>query len=93
MERAGNDALGFTLMQGGRPKEAIPHLKRALELLPDYDTAIYNLGLACFNTGDFPGALENLTKFRVRSGGRLPPDQLRAVDSLIQQCRAKLDGK
>ena len=87
------NALGFTLLQGGRPKEAIPHLKKAVELLPDYDTAIHNLGLACFDAGDFPGALENLTRFRERSGGRLPPDQLRAVDSLIQQCRAKLAGK
>ena len=90
---SGRNALGFTLLQGGRPKEAIPHLKKALELLPDYDTAIYNLGLAYFNSGDFPAALENLAKFRERSGGRLPPDQLRTVDSLIQQCRAKLAGK
>lgn len=84
------NALGFTYLQGGRPREAIPHLKKALELFPDYDTAVYNLGLTYFNTGDYERALENLTTFREKFSKPLTPAQIRAVDAMIQQCKSKL---
>jgi arylsulfatase A-like enzyme/Flp pilus assembly protein TadD len=84
-----SNALGFTLLQGGRPKEAIPHLKKALELFPDYDTAFYNLGLAYFNTGDYEKALVNLTTFREKYARSLNPAELSALDSLIRECRSK----
>ena len=84
------NGLGFTYLQGGRSKEAIPHLKIALELVPDYGTAVYNLGLAYFNTGDYERALENLTRFREKFSSPLTPAQLRALDSLIQECKSRL---
>ena len=84
------NALGFTYLQGGRPKEAIPHLRKALELFPDYGTAVYNLGLAYFNTGDYERALESLTRFREKFSNPLTPAQLRALDSLIQECKSRL---
>ena len=84
------NGLGFTYLQGGRPKEAIPHLKKALELFPDYDTAVYNLGLAYFNTGDYERALENLIRFREKFSSPLTPAELRALDSLIQECKSRL---
>jgi tetratricopeptide (TPR) repeat protein len=84
------NALGFTYSQGGRPKEAIPHLRKALELFPDYGTAVYNLGLAYFNTGDNEKALENLTRFREKLSNPLTPAQLRALDSLIRECKSRL---
>ena len=84
------NALGFTYLQGGQPKEAIPPLKKALELYPDYGTAFYNLGLAYYGTGDYGKALEYLMTFRQKFAGPLTPAQLRALDSLIQECRSKL---
>jgi arylsulfatase A-like enzyme/Flp pilus assembly protein TadD len=87
------NALGFTYLQGGRPKEAIPPLLKALDLFPDYDTAVYNLGLAYFNTGDFEKALSYLTRFREKYSSPLTPAQLGAVDALIRQCRARLAGR
>ncbi len=84
------NALGYTYLQGGRPKEAIPPLKKALELVPDYDTALYSLGLAYFNTGDYGKALESLTTFREKFSNPLTPAQIRAVDAMIEQCKAKL---
>jgi arylsulfatase A-like enzyme/Flp pilus assembly protein TadD len=84
------NGLGFTYLQGGRPKEAIPHLQKALELFPDYGTAVYNLGLAYFNTGDYERALENLIRFREKFSSPLTPVQLRALDSLIQECKSRL---
>jgi tetratricopeptide (TPR) repeat protein len=77
-------------LQGGRPAEAIPQLKKALELFPDYGTAVYNLGLAYFGTGDYEKALENLTRFREKFAGPLTPAQLGAVDALIQECKSRL---
>lgn len=87
------NALGFTYLQGGRPREAIPPLQKALELFPDYDTAVYNLGLAYFGSGDYEKALENLTRFREKFARPLTPAQIRAIDSLIQQCRSRLAGR
>lgn len=84
------NALGYTYLQGGRPKEAIPPLKKALELVPDYDTALYSLGLAYFNTGDYARALESLTTFREKFSKPLTAAQIRAVDAMIEQSRAKL---
>jgi Flp pilus assembly protein TadD len=87
------NALGFTYLQGGRPAEAVPPLKKALELYPDYDTAIYNMGLAFFYTGDYASALRHLTRFREKFAGPLSSAQIRALDSLIQECRSKLAGR
>ncbi len=84
------NALGFSYLQGGRAKEAIPQLVKAVELVPDYDTAVYNLGLAYFQTADYAKALEILTRFRERFGGRLKPAELQAVDAQIRECRARL---
>jgi arylsulfatase A-like enzyme/Flp pilus assembly protein TadD len=85
-----HNALGFSYLQGGRPGEAIPYLKKALELYPGYDSALYNLGSAYFGAGDYTKALENLSRFRERSAATLTPDQLKAVDAMIRQCRSKL---
>jgi superkiller protein 3 len=87
------NGLGFTYLQGGRPAEAIPHLQKALELVPDYATAVYNLGLAYFRTGDYGKAMDNLARFREKYSSSLTPAQLRAVDSLIEQCKSKLSGR
>jgi len=87
------NAMGFTYLQGGKPAEAIPFLLKALELLPDYGTAIYNLGSAFFNTGNFEKALSYLTRFREKYSSPLTPAQLGAVDALIRQCRARLAGR
>jgi arylsulfatase A-like enzyme/tetratricopeptide (TPR) repeat protein len=84
------NALGFSYLQGGRAKEAIPQLQKAVELFPDYDTAIYNLGLAYFQTGEYAKSLENLVRFREKSGSRLKPAELQAVDTQISECRARL---
>jgi len=87
------NGLGFTYLQGGRPAEAIPPLKKALELFPDYGTAVYNLGLAYFHTGDHERALDNLTRFKEKFSTPLTPAQLRALDSLIQECKSRLSGR
>jgi tetratricopeptide (TPR) repeat protein len=49
--------LGKVLLLKNRPAEALPHLKRAVDLAPTYPMAHYNLGQADLATGDVADAL------------------------------------
>lgn len=40
-----------------RPDLAVPHLRRAVELVPAHDAAHFELGAALWQTGDFDGAI------------------------------------
>jgi Flp pilus assembly protein TadD len=50
--------LGSTYMRLGRLEDAIPHLKRAVEIAPRYADATYNLGYALLRTGDLGQGIE-----------------------------------
>lgn len=51
-----NNNLGYSLNQLGKPKEAIPHLKRAKEVVPYLPNAYKNLALSYQALGDFINA-------------------------------------
>ncbi|MCS7220812.1 MAG: glycosyltransferase [Anaerolineae bacterium] len=53
---AGHTALGSTLMALGHPREAIPALRRAVELVPQAASLQNQLGVALYQTGDLAGA-------------------------------------
>jgi tetratricopeptide (TPR) repeat protein len=84
------NGMGFALLQGGRPDEALPLFERALALAPGYSSALYNLGLALFESGNPEKALEILVRFKERYGRGLSPAQAGALDDLIGQCRSKI---
>jgi tetratricopeptide (TPR) repeat protein len=48
--------LGTAFARLKKYKEALPPLQKAVELLPDSGMGHYELGLALFETGDWPGA-------------------------------------
>jgi len=48
--------LGSALMEMGRPDLALPHLERAIELIPTLGTAHYNLGTLLQHRNDLVGA-------------------------------------
>jgi len=48
--------LGSALMEMGRPDLALPHLERAIELIPTLGTAHYNLGTLLQRRNDLAGA-------------------------------------
>jgi Flp pilus assembly protein TadD len=54
--------LGNALRSLGRTKEAIQHVRRAIELRPDYPEALYNLGIALTQDGAYDEAGEALTR-------------------------------
>ena len=57
-----DDSDGFAhrnlggLLASQAPEEAFPHLKRAAELMPDDQSALYGYGLALFERGEFADA-------------------------------------
>ncbi len=90
LDPSAHTGLGYTLLQGKRPAEAIPCFLEALEIYPDYPSALYNLGLAYYAAQDFRKALDGLLAFRTRYGRTLPPAQGRQLDALIEDCRARI---
>lgn len=52
--------LGRCLLQQNRPREAVPHLKRSVELDPGADRVRAQLGAALFLAGDAGAAIEAL---------------------------------
>jgi Flp pilus assembly protein TadD len=72
-----HNQLGVILGERGARDESIRHLRRAVELMPDYGVARYNLGIALMNAGQVP---EAIVQFR-RATERMP-DQADAAYNL-----------
>eukprot|EP00760_Papus_ankaliazontas_P020544 PhM_4_TR18451/c1_g1_i1/m.17654/K13342/PEX5, PXR1; peroxin-5 len=54
--------LGATLANGSRPREAIQAYNRALDLVPGYVRAQYNMGISMGNLGDYSDAIRQFLK-------------------------------
>ncbi|OAV94513.1 hypothetical protein PTTG_03023 [Puccinia triticina 1-1 BBBD Race 1] len=52
--------LGATLANSGKPDEAVEYYNRAIELLPSYIRARYNLSISLINMGKYRESLQNL---------------------------------
>ncbi|KAI7945630.1 hypothetical protein MJO29_012018 [Puccinia striiformis f. sp. tritici] len=52
--------LGATLANSGKPEEAIQYYNRAIELLPSYIRARYNLSISLINLGKYFESIKNL---------------------------------
>ena len=74
--------LGFIYLNAGDPAKAIPILERALELNPNYDTPLIELGWAYCELGKFDQALEVLIHVQDRDNARLQDDNTRLQDLL-----------
>jgi len=83
------DGLGAVYLQGNEPRESISCFQRVIEAFPDYAPSLSNLGIAYFKAGDKEKALEIFVLFKDRFSARVPPAQMKAVDSLIEQCKLK----
>ena len=62
--------LGSLLLEDERPAEAIEHLRRAVERMPESPDVYYKLGVAQRTTGDAAGARESLTRFQELKAGQ-----------------------
>lgn len=73
------NTAGIALGRGGRSKESIRHLRRAVELAPGYGAAQFNLGVALAASGDLRGSVAAF-----RAAADLLPDDADAASNLAE---------
>lgn len=79
-------ALGTALLAAGKAIEAIPSLRRAVELTPGNATLLNQLGIALFNTGAVAEA-ESIFQQALSADGK----DIRALLNLAELCRSRED--
>ena len=83
------NGLGAAHSQAGNMEEAIRSWEKAVAINPELGFSLYNLGLAYLRKGDKNRALEYLNKYKKKEYNRLPPQEKKKLDALIQSCRQK----
>lgn len=83
------NGLGAAYSQAGNMEEAISSWEKAVAINPELGFSLYNLGLAYLRKGDKNRALEYLNKYKQKEYNRLPPQEKKKLDALIQSCRQK----
>jgi len=63
--------LGHALLGGGRPRDAAPHLQRAIALGVDAPFAVYELALSLQRSGDSAAAVQALRKLTLPSNAKV----------------------
>jgi tetratricopeptide (TPR) repeat protein len=71
----------------GQTDNAISMWGKALELEPDYDFPIYNLGLAHLDKGNKAQALKYFERYLLLKDRTLSPDERRKIVELIRLCK------
>jgi arylsulfatase A-like enzyme/Flp pilus assembly protein TadD len=81
------NGLGGAYKISGQLDEAIAAWEKSLELNPDYDFPIYNLGVTHLQKGNKKRALEYFEKYLMLKSQNLSPEELRKIESFIQECK------
>ncbi|MBN2245102.1 MAG: tetratricopeptide repeat protein, partial [Candidatus Aminicenantes bacterium] len=79
------NGLGGAYLIAGQIEGAIYCLEKALEFNPGLDYALYNLGYAYLNKGDTSKAVELFEEYKQKAYDRLPPNDRRELDAIIQK--------
>ncbi len=79
--------LGKAMRYTGDLKRAIPLFKKALELKPEFDEALYFLSLSYLETGNKGKALDSFMRYKNKYYRKLSPDQKKKLDALIRKCK------
>lgn len=83
------NGLGAAYSQAGNMEDAIHSWEKAVAINPELGFSLYNLGLAYLRKGDKNRALEYLDRYKKKEYNRLPPQEKKKLDALIQSCRQK----
>ncbi len=83
------NGLGAALKFSGDLDGAIENWQKALELRPDFDYPLYNLGLTYLAKGERSQALIFLTRYKAKFYDTLSPEEKNKLDTLIENCRRK----
>lgn len=81
------NGLGDTYNVIGQTDAAITLWEKTIDLDPDMDPAVYNLGLAHFEKGDKTRALPYLERYLELRKNTLTPGEIRRVQDLIALCK------
>ena len=85
---AAHNGLGSVYkLLGNRLDEAISCWEKALELKPDYDYPLYNLGLAFLEKGEKARALDYFLRYLKIKGKNLSAREREEIEALIARCR------
>lgn len=85
-------ALGWTLLELGRPDEAIPHLEEACYLDQDFGDAWHDLGFAREQTGDLAGMRQAFTEvFEIDTAPDPPPPRF-SVDQMMRWAERAMEA-
>ena len=81
------NGLGGAFKAIGKVDEAIAVWEKAVELDPDYDFPIYNLGVAYLEKEDKTQALKYFERYLVLKGDALTPEERREINAFIKKCK------
>jgi len=81
------NGLGSVYKLTGRREEAILSWEKALELKPDYDYPVYNLGLAYLEKGEKAKALDYFLRYLALKEKSLSARERQEIEALIAKCR------
>jgi arylsulfatase A-like enzyme/Flp pilus assembly protein TadD len=81
------NGLGASLRQSGDVDGAVAAWTKAVEIKPDFDFPLYNLGLILLTRGDKAGALSYFTRYKTLCYATLPAKDKAELDDLIRRCR------
>ncbi len=81
------NGLGGAFKAGGRVDEAIAAWEKAVELAPDFDFPIYNLGVAHLEKGNKTRALKYFERYLVLKEDELTPEERRKINAFIKKCK------
>jgi tetratricopeptide (TPR) repeat protein len=88
------DLSGWALFSQEKYTEAVPHLKRAAEILPEktpaWRNALWHLGVALEQTGQDKDALESYIKSY--NEGEKEPARRRTIENLYKKINGTVDG-
>jgi len=81
--------LGVGYKAVGRTEDAISVWEKALELSPDDDFLIYNLGNANLEIGNKARAMDYFKIYLSLKESSISPEERKKIETLIQKCRLK----
>jgi arylsulfatase A-like enzyme/Flp pilus assembly protein TadD len=81
------NGLGVTYRIGGQIDYAISVWEKTLELSPDYDLPLYNLGVAYLEKGNKARALKYFEKYLLLKSKTLTPEERREIEDYIRKCK------